>query len=216
MRRLLTVIARISPRRCATAVVATAALAGAAAVAPSVVQGAPTDDLDAVLKDFDKDSKITPCFFTKAELTHAKGEIPADFNAYGPELKVELNNEIHRWIKGGCSGGKSKGVRVTKAKGKGSARKESVTIKNASARRVNLGGYSLRNVEGKKLRLSGVTLAKGKTLRVLTGCASGKTSASLSGGRYYACKKTQQWSDKGDVVELLSKTGKVLARRPTT
>ncbi len=189
-----------------------------AAVAPSAVEGAAADDVNAVLKDFQADGAITPCLFTKKQLENAKSQIPADSNIYAPELKIEINNEIGRWEAGGCSGatsGSAAGLQIVKAKGKGGARKEYVTIKDAGSRKVNLKGYALRNTAGKKLRFKTVKIAKGKTLRVITGCAKGKRTASRTGKRYNACKKKQHWKDKGDVAELLNKSGTVLARRPT-
>ncbi len=204
-----------SPRRLAAALFAVAACAGAVVV-PSAA-GSAADDLQAVLKDFEADNKITPCLFTKKQLGNAKSQIPSDFNVYAPEFKVELNNEISRWKSGGCGGATSKkGVQIVKAKGKGSARKEYVTLKNAGSKAVNLKGYALRNTAGTKLRLKTVRLAKGRTLRVITGCASGKKAASRKGSRYYGCKSKQQWKDKGDVAELLKKGGAVVARRRTS
>ncbi|MGH2841919.1 MAG: lamin tail domain-containing protein, partial [Solirubrobacteraceae bacterium] len=176
--------------------------------------GSASDDLDAVMKDFQADNKITPCLFTSKQLKNAKSQIPADFNIYAPEFKAELNNEIKRWQKRGCSGGTG-ALRIVKAKGKGGPRSESVTIKNTGATAVNLKGYALRNTARKKLRLTTIRLAKGQTLRVITGCATGKQTASRAGSRHYACKRKQQWKDRADVAELVRRSGGVIGRRRT-
>ncbi|MCA1682709.1 MAG: lamin tail domain-containing protein [Actinobacteria bacterium] len=200
--------------RCAAAVAVCACTAVLVPGAGASVAG----DLAAVLKDFQGDRDITPCLFTKKQLQNAKSQLTADTNLYAPELKLELNREIRRWENGGCSGASSGGggIKIVKANGKGGVRMESVTLKNAGSSQVNLGGYSLRDRAGKKLHLGSVKLAKGRTLRVITGCAKGRHKPSRSGSRYYACRTKEFFSDKGDVAELLNKSGTVLARRPTT
>jgi hypothetical protein len=211
--------AKISTRRCAAAAIA---VTFAAAALPGSVAGSAASDLDAIVKDYRADSDVTPCLFTKKQLENAKGLLTADFNTYEPQFKAELNREIKRWTDGGCSGGTggggsaSSGLQIVKAKGKGAARKESVTLKNSGKKTVNLRGYALRNKAHKKLRLTTFSLRKGKTVRVITGCARGKHKSSSTSSRYYACRSKQFWSDSGDVVELLNKTGTVAARRPTT
>jgi hypothetical protein len=198
----------------------TACAAVAVALVPSTVAGAAASDLDAVLADFSADSDITPCLFTKGQLENAKSQIPADYNAYAPEFKIEVNTEINRWDNGGCSGnptgGSTAGLKITKAKGKGKVKKESVTIKNTGSKKVNLKGYALRNVAKKKIKFKkGTKIAKGKTLRVVTKCRKGKKKATVKGKTYYACKTKQFWKDSGDVAQLLNKSGKLIAARPT-
>lgn len=198
----------------------TACAAVAVALVPSAVAGSSASDLDAVLADFSADNDITPCLFTKGQLENAKSQIPADFNAYAPEFKIEINTEINRWDNGGCSGnptgGSTAGLKITKAKGKGKVKKESVTIKNTGSKKVNLKGYALRNVAKKKIKFKkGTKIAKGKTLRVVTKCQTHKKKASVKGKTYYACKTKQFWKDSGDVAQLLNKSGKLIAARPT-
>lgn len=201
-------------RRCAGALATI--IACAAVLAPGATASS-AGTLSAVLKDFQSDGDITACLFTKAQLTSVKSQIAADSDTYSPDFKAEVNREIRRVSAGECSGKALSGhLRIVKAKGRGSASREYVTIKNAGSKRVNLRGYALRDHARKKLRLKTVSLARGRTLRVITGCAKGKHRASHTGSRYYACQKKQFWSDTRDVAELLSPSGKVLARHRTT
>jgi len=209
---------KLTPRRGAArrSATALAALACAALLAPAA-GASPASDLAAVLKDFQSDRDIKACLFTKKQLEGVKRQVAADADAYAPEFKTEINREIGRWNRGECSGKALSGsLRIVTAKGKGSARRESVTLKNVGSRRINVRGYALRNRAGKKIRLKSSRLAKGRTLRVITGCAKGKRRPSRKGSRYYACKTKQHWNDKRDVAELLRPGGKVVARKRTT
>lgn len=201
---------QLTPRRCAAVL---AMIACGVLLAPSAAASQATI-ASAVFKDYQSDADITACLFTEAQLKSLK--VGADFDSYSPDLKNEINKEIARWRNGGCSGKAKNGLRIVTAKGKGSARKEYVTIKNAGRKSVKLGGYALRDHARKKIRLPSIRLAKGRTLRVITACAKGKHKPSRKGSRYYACRKTGFWNDTRDVVELLSPSGKVLARKRTT
>jgi hypothetical protein len=198
----------------------TACAAATIALVPSTVVGSAADDLNAVMADFQNDNDITPCLFTKQQLINAKSQIPADFNAYAPEFKVEINAEINRWDNGGCSGnptgGSTAGLKIVSAKGKGKVKKESVKLKNTGSKKVSLKGYSLRNIAMKKIKFKkGTKIASGKTLRVLTKCQKGKKKASVKGKTYYACKSKEFWKDSGDVAQLLNKSGTLIAARQT-
>jgi hypothetical protein len=209
-------VGRIAPHRHAVAIAACAlcAFALVCAFALGLASRAAAGTVDAVLKDFESDNDITACLFTKRQLKKVKSQLGADINVYSPEFKAELNREIRRWTNGGCSGGK-KALRIAKAKGTGGVRKEFVTLENAGRNRLRLNGYALRDRAHKKLRLGGVTLAGGRTLRVITGCAAGKHAPSARGSRFYACEKKQHWNDRGDVAELLSPGGTVIGRLRT-
>jgi hypothetical protein len=208
-------LAKLAPRRAAIAVFAVAGCVAAVAVPGAA--GSASSDLNAIAKDYQADGKITPCIFTKGQLENAKSLISGDIDAYAPEFRTQINSEISRWDSGGCSGASigSSGLKIVKTRGKGSARKEYVTIKNGGSKKVNLKGYALRNAKGKKLRFKTVRIAKGKKLKVTTGCAKHRKKASHTAKRYYGCKKKQLWKDKGDVAELLNKSGTVVARRRT-
>jgi hypothetical protein len=79
---------------------------------------------------------------------------------------------------------------------------------------VSLKGLSLRDRTGKRVRLPRRKLGRGRKLRVITGCLGKRKRPVRRKGRFYACRKRGQlWNDKGDVVKIVDRSGKVLAQR---
>ena len=94
----------------------TARIAGSAAVtlacALSLVAtagSAPKDDYQAVLADYQADSQITPCRFSRQQLQNADANTPPDVDLYAPAFRAQVRAEIRRHDSGGCpaSGGNS-------------------------------------------------------------------------------------------------------------
>lgn len=116
------------PRRMRAAVItAVVAVLGVTALAPSATAG-PTEDLNAIARDYGSDRDIASCRFTKAQLLSARSQIPLDYVEYAYDFVLELNREIARWNSGGCSG--------TTANGSQAAYRASIiSLKVAKSRR---------------------------------------------------------------------------------
>jgi hypothetical protein len=189
-----------------------AALA-AAVLAPAAAGGSAAADLASVTRDYTRDQRITPCRFTKHQLEGARSKIGQDIASYAAGIDRAIAREIKRWKQGGCAGRHPVRVRIVAVAPKGAAGAESVTIKNISSKPVSLRGYALRDADDHTLRLGATKLAKGRSLRVVTGCHSGHRGAVRRGARYYACRATAFWDDTGDVVQLLGPGGGLLSQK---
>lgn len=190
------------------------ALLAAAALAPSAA-GSPAGDLKAVLQDYSRDDRVTPCRFTRGQLESVRAQISEDVETYAKGIRGAIAREVRRWRDGGCKG---RGVAATKLRivaieAAGGPRDESVTIKNTGRRTVSLRGFALRDAADHTVKLRSVKLRAGRKLTVVTGCRSGHRKPVRRGSRYYACRKTEIWDDAGDTVDLLSRGGGLLAQK---
>ena len=190
------------------------AVLAAAVLAPSAA-GSPAGDLKAVLSDYSRDEKLTPCRFTRGQLEAVRALISEDVETYAKGIRGAIVREVKRWRDGGCKG---RGVAATKLrivaiKAAGGPAKESVTIKNIGRKAVQLRGFALRDGADHTVKLRAVTLRAGRKLTVVTGCRSGHRKPVLRRSRYYACRKTEIWDDAGHVVDLLSRGGGLLAQK---
>lgn len=189
------------------------AVLAAVVLAPSAV-ASPSADLAAMIRDYSRDQRITPCRFTQGQLEAARSRIPDDVGTYARGIDVAIAREIKRWKTRGCAGKRGGAdLRIVAVQPDGGARTESVTIKNAGSKTVNLRGYALRDGTDHTLKFRATKLKKGRKLRVVTGCRSGHRSAVRHGSRYYACRKKPVWDDAGDVVELLGPGGGLLSQK---
>jgi hypothetical protein len=194
-----------------------AAVLVAAALAPTAA-GSPSADLAAVGRDYATGRDITPCRFTVAQLQSARSLINGDVETYAAGLGAAIDREIKRWNDGGCTakqvtaaaGAK---LRIVSVQPKGSARKESVLIRNISGKPVNLRGYALRDAGDHMLKFKTTKLKRGASLRAVTGCRKGVKKAVRRGSRYYFCRSKQVWDDAGDIVELLGRGGGLLSMK---
>jgi hypothetical protein len=191
--------------------------AAALLVAAVLVPGAaasPAADLAAMIRDHARDDKLTPCRFTKNQLTNARSQISGDLDLYGKGIRSALNRELRRWRDGTCKGkrGGAK-LQITSVRGAGAAGQEYVTIRNLAGKTVKLRNYALRDSADHVLRFRSTKLKRGARLKVITGCRSGHRKAVRRGSSYYACRSAEVWDDAGDLVELLGPGGGLLSRR---
>ncbi|HEV2776426.1 MAG TPA: lamin tail domain-containing protein [Solirubrobacteraceae bacterium] len=191
--------------------------AAALLVAAVLVPGAaasPAADLAAMIRDHARDDKLTPCRFTKNQLTNARSQISGDLDLYGKGIRSALNRELRRWRDGTCKGkrGGAK-LQITSVRGAGAAGQEYVTIRNLAGKTVNLRNYALRDSADHVLRFRSTKLKRAAKLKVITGCRSGHRKAVRRGSSYYACRAAEVWDDAGDLVELLGPGGGLLSRR---
>ena len=192
---------------CAALLVAAAALAPTAAASP-------TADLSAIIRDHGSDEKVTPCRFTKNQLTSARTQISGDIDTYAKGIRPAINRELKRWRDGKCRGKRDGAkLRITKVRGAGPAGEEYVTIRNLAGKTVNLRNYALRDSTDHVLRLRSTKLRRGARLKVVTGCRSGHRKAVRRGSTYHACRAIEVWDDAGDLVELLGPGGGLLSRK---
>jgi hypothetical protein len=190
-----------------------AALLVAAVLAPTA-GASPTADLSAMIRDHARDTKLTPCRFTKNQLNGARTQITADIDTYGKGIRTAINRELKRWSDGKCKGKRDGAkLQISRVRGAGDAGKESVTIRNLAGKTVNLRNYALRDGADHVVKLRSTKLKRGATLKVITGCRSGHKSALRRGSSYYACRSAEVWDDAGDLVELLGPGGGLLSRK---
>jgi Lamin Tail Domain len=190
------------------------AVLAAAVLAPSAA-GSPSADLAAVILDYSRDGKITPCRFTQRQLASARSQIGEDVEAYAKGIRPAIVREVKRWKDGRCRGkraGAAK-LRIVKVQSRGGPGEESVTIQNIGRKTVDLRGYALRDAADHTVKLRATKLKARRKLRVVTGCRSGHKSAVRRGSRYYACRTIEVWDDAGDTVELLGPGGGLLSRK---
>jgi hypothetical protein len=185
-----------------------------AVLAPSAA-GSPAADLASIAKDYARDGKITPCRFTKGQLVSARDQIVGDVETYGKDIRPAIVREIKRWNDGGCkrrNAGAAR-LRIVAVKAGGGPDRESVTIKNAGGKAVDLRGYALRDAGDHTLKFRATKLKAGARLRVITGCRSGHEGAVRHGSRYYVCRANEVWDDTADTVELLAPGGGLVAQK---
>ena len=193
---------------------------------PAGAQAAPADDFSAVAADYRGDGDVTDCRFTRAQLVNAAAfaaSVP-DLDSYAPGFRGEVGREIARHDAGGCKGVTSPGssdrarsplrrVRIVRIRPRGRLA-ESVTIRNSGPRAVDLARATLRDRRGNRLRIPrGTRLRAGRSLRVVTGCARGRRRAVRRGPTLHACRRSQLWDDRGDVVKVVDTRGRVVAQR---
>lgn len=196
----------------------------------TTASASPASDYNAVKSDYAAHGgNITACKFTRAQLVNARNLETQEDDYTG--FDDEVGREIARWDSGGCkgagggggSGGGGSGstkkadLRLVALKGKvrgRNKRKEYVTIRNRGGKTGNLKGWSVRDRSGHRIRFRKSLRLKGhRRLRVVTGCAKGHRRAFKRGSRYYACRKSQLWNDRGDVARLVSPSGKRVSQR---
>ena len=205
---------------------AAVAMAAVALMAPAA-PAAPADDYRAVFADWRGDQDVTACRFSRAQLVNARDVARGvgDPDSYAPGFREEVERELARHASGGCRGvapeppasqrarSSLRRVRIVRVVPRGGLG-ESVTIHNSGSRRVSLAGASLRDLRGARLRLPRGTMLRGRrSLRVVTGCASGATGPVRRGSSLFACRRRALWDDRGDVVKLVDPSGMVVAQR---
>src|SRR5205823_185820 len=109
-----------------------------------------------------------------------------DANAYVPGLGVEISREIKRWKDGDCSAKRvaaalGANVRIVNVAPKGTARKESVTLRNYGSKTVNLRGWVLRDAGDHAIKFRKTTIKSKRSLVVVTGCRKGSPKAVRKG-----------------------------------
>jgi hypothetical protein len=184
-----------------------------AVLAPGAA-GSPSADLSTMLADLGRDEKLTPCRFTTTQLKNAQAQITGDVDAYAKGIRPAIKRELKRWADGKCKNkrGYAK-LKIVKVSPAGEPGNESITIKNIGRKAANLRNYSLRDRDDHVLRLRKTKLKAGATLRVVTACRSGSTTAGRKGSRYYVCKSVAVWDDAGDLVELLGPGGGLISKK---
>src|SRR3954465_7592750 len=104
-------------------------------------------DFDDVYGDWKPDLVITQCKWSQGQLENARdvAQSNPDFQ-YETEFIDDTQREIDRWKNGGCGGIKpietrrtspANGVRIASVKGRGSAKREVVTVQNRSGKTVS-------------------------------------------------------------------------------
>ena len=197
--------------------IALVALLAAGALAPGAA-GSPSADLTAIARDYASGRDITPCRFTLAQLSGARPLVNADVEIYAAGLGAAMDREIKRWRDGGCTAKQTAAaagakIVIVKVQPKGSARKESVTIRNRTRKTVNLRNYALRDAGDHTLKFRTTKLKPGRSLRAVTGCRKGSKKSGRRANSYYFCRSKQVWDDAGDTVELLGPGGGLLATK---
>jgi hypothetical protein len=122
-----------------------------------------------------------------------------------------LRAEIARHNAGGCKAKPVANLKIVRVRPRGGLR-ESVTVKNLGKRTAKLGGITLRDRAGARLRLGRARLGPGKSLRVFTGCAKGKRRFIRLRARVFVCRRKTVWNNGGDVVRLVRSGGTLLSR----
>ncbi len=79
-------------------------LLAALVFAPAASAG-PAEDYQAVRADYQGDSDVTSCRFTRQQLQNTKDNTPPDVANYDPNFVTEVDTEIRRWDTGGCKSG---------------------------------------------------------------------------------------------------------------
>jgi len=196
-----------------------AAAVAATVLLPAASAPAAPGDYRAVFRDWQPDKKITPCRFTRAQLVNARrvAATVTDFDSYAPGFREEIRRQIARRDAGGCSRARARSalrmVRIARIRPRGGLG-ESVTIRNTGRRAVSLRGATLRDRGGRRLRLTGAGKLGGRrSLRVVTGCARGRTRPTRSGFSFFACRRGRLWDDSGDVVKVRDSRGTLIAQR---
>ena len=207
----LGILAPVSSGRVRLAVLAALAVALLAPIA----SGSPASDLAAITRDYARDGNVTSCRFVLSQLENARNQISGDAATYAAGLLSEVEREIKRWQDGRCKGkqGGRLDVRIVRIDALGRAKGESVTIRNATRKTINLRGYALRDAADHTIKLRATKLKAGKRLIVITGCRSGHRDPLRRGERYFACRKREIWDDAGDTVELVNAAGALLAQK---
>jgi hypothetical protein len=200
------------------------ALVAACAVAALPAWGDAQSDFDQVYGDWKADHVITQCHWTEPQLQNAYDVANGnpDFQ-YETGFQDDVRTELNRWKSGGCAGvtpttvtkkSPLTGAHITAVKGKGSARREIVKIRNHSKLTLAFRKASLRG--GKKSKAVFPAKFKLKTKKVAVvhiGCAKGKKRASFKGTTVWLCRRKQLFRDRGDVVKLADAKGVVVSQR---
>jgi hypothetical protein len=184
----------------------------------------PQSDFNDVYNDWRPDGVISQCHFTQSQLQNAYDSASSnpDFqyeNAFQPAVQGEIN----RWKAGGCSGVAPKtvtkaspltGARITVVKGRGSAAREVVKVRNGSKKALSFRKARVRN--GKRAKAvfpAKFKLGAGKTAVVHVGCANGKRRATFRRTTVWLCARKQLFRDKGDLARLADAKGVVVSQR---
>ncbi|HEX6713326.1 MAG TPA: hypothetical protein VF066_08070 [Thermoleophilaceae bacterium] len=197
-------------------------LLGCLLAVPAVAS--PQTDFNAVYGDWKKDSVITRCSWSQAQLQNAYdiARSNPDFQ-YETEFVDDTQAEIKRWKNGGCAGiqplsvrKKSPlyGVRIVAVRGKGSRAKETVTIRNTTRRTVSFRKASLTNFKGKGFYFpTRFKLARGRTIVVHIGCAKGRRGTVITRRAAWFCRPYSLFRDKGDLARLADAKLLVVSQR---
>jgi hypothetical protein len=205
-------------RRGIATIASLAVVATGAALAPGAVAG-PNEDFSAVGKDYLPDQKITPCAFTRQQLVNALGVADtygSDADYYAPGFRDAIRAEIKRWDDGGCADatkkpavnpavaifGKGARVKITKVRPKGGPRTEQVIVKNIGTRTIPLGGLKIVTNGGRRIVLPSYRLAKGRSFRVVAGCARNAKRRARRKATLYQCRTKQFLGNASGLVQL--------------
>ena len=187
---------------------------------PSGGSGDPEGDFQKVFRDWEPDGVITACAFTRRQLQSALNVAAqvGDFDAYAPGFRDAVRQEIRRIDTGGCAGlSKQSKLAIRRIKAKvrkgRSKKREFVTIRNVGNAPAALGGMTLRDKAGNRVKLPRFRLRAKRTLRVTSRCLGKRRKPARRGHRFFACRKRQVWNDRGDVVKIVNAAGVVLAQR---
>lgn len=209
------------------AMLAGAAVATAMLLPASSALAAPADDAREVFTDWRPDGRITACRFTRDQLGNALAVTSGvDLDYYAPGFRDEVRREIARHDAGGCRGVESDSSAAARARARSAVRRlriasirprgglrESVTIRNSGTRTLGLRGVTLRDRSGRRVKLGTGQLGARRSLRVFTGCATGRKRAHRRGSRLYACLRRRVWNDGGDVVKIVDRRDVAVAQR---
>jgi hypothetical protein len=188
------------------------------------VFASPQSDFDAVYGDWQKDLLITKCAWSQAQLQNAYeiAQSNPDFQ-YETRFSDDTQAEINRWKTGGCVGiqplsARKKsplyGVRIVAVRGKGGAKKETVTIRNRRGKAVSFRKASLTNLKGHGFYFPArFRLAKGRTAVVHVGCAKGKRRSTFTKRAVWLCSKRGIFRDRGDLARLADSKLLVVSQR---
>jgi hypothetical protein len=201
-----------------------AALVVLGVLVASPALASPQSDFNAVYGDWKKDTKITPCAWSQAQLQNAYNVARSnpDFQ-YETAFVNDTQREINRWKSGGCAGiqplsvrKKSPlyGVRIVAVRGRGGAAQEAVTIHNSGRTTKSFRKASLTNLKGAGFYFPArFKLARGHTAVVHVGCAAGKRRATFTKRAVWLCSKRGIFSDKGDLARLADAKLLVVSQR---
>jgi hypothetical protein len=193
-------------------------------LAGTVASATPQQDFNEVYADWKADNDVTPCAFSRRQLQSAYDVATGspDFQ-YSTDFSDEVQREIARWKSGRCAGvspAKARnasplnGARIISLRGRGSASKEYVKIKNTTRRTLSFAKATLRDRKRAKARFpSKFKLRARKTAVVRIGCAPGRKRASVRGTRVWLCRRAQLFRDSGDAARLADRRGTIVSQR---
>lgn len=182
------------------------------------------EDFNAVYRDWQRDDRVTPCYFSVQQLQNAErlSEGSPD-SQYATGFGDEVRREIARWRAGGCAGVSPMaarrasplyGLKIVSVRGRGGVSRELVKIRNTTrTKRISLRGATLRGRGGKRARFPArFRLSGRRTATVFVGCG-GRGRAWFRGTRVWLCRKSPLFADRGDAARLADAKGVFVSQR---